>query len=232
MNKQPKPSVPRARQSRQSREHRQQEILKAARDVFERRGYEDATISEIAESIGVVEGTVLHYFQNKRTLMARVIESCYEENLDLLEQGVSAIEGARNKLRYAIHRHMAYLFDNDKLCSVILCESRGSHLELLDKVLDFNRRYTNCVMKIVKEGKASGEINATLPPALVRNVVFGTTEHYLWDTLSGSRIQESSLDIANMLTNLIFDGITQRADPKQQQIEGLISKLNRLLPEA
>lgn len=73
LNKQSKSSTPRPRQSRQSREYRQQEILKAAREVFERCGYEDATISEIADSIGVVEGTVLHYFQNKRTLMARVI---------------------------------------------------------------------------------------------------------------------------------------------------------------
>ncbi|GAB3369291.1 TetR family transcriptional regulator [Spongiibacter taiwanensis] len=205
--------------------------MKAARDVFERRGYEDATISEIADSIGVVEGTVLHYFQNKRTLMARVIESCYEENLDSLEKGIYAIDGARNKLRYAIHLHMAYLFDNENLCSVILCESRGSHLELLEKVHDFNRRYTNCVMKIVKEGKASGEIAANIPATLVRNVVFGTTEHYLWDALSGNRTRESSLEIADMLIALIFDGVAKRPEQNLDQIQGLIGKLNRLLPE-
>ena len=48
----------RKRASRLPREKREADILAAARAVFRLRGYENASISEIAERAGVVEGSI------------------------------------------------------------------------------------------------------------------------------------------------------------------------------
>lgn len=64
---------------RQSREARVRDILNAAREVFEARGYEKATVAEIASRVGIVEGTVFSYFPSKRVLVLKVMEQFYHQ---------------------------------------------------------------------------------------------------------------------------------------------------------
>ncbi|MDX1504403.1 MAG: TetR/AcrR family transcriptional regulator [Spongiibacter sp.] len=214
--------------TRLSREQRQEEIIRAARKVFEKQGYESSTIADIAEEVGVVEGTVLHYFKTKRALMAKVIEEFYSDITATMELGVSRIHGTRNRIRYVIHTHMSFLHDNADLCTVILNESRGSQTELLDKVHKLNKRYTNVVVTIVREGKENGEIAEFASPILVRNVVFGAIEHYLWDLVSGTR-REDIDDISDQLTQLVYSGIVSRPDNISSEVNQLILKLNTLI---
>ena len=214
--------------TRLSREHREKDIVSSARKVFISRGYEDATIAEIADAVGVVEGTVLHYFKSKRALMVKVIEEFYEEITATMEGGVSGISGAQTKLRYIIHTHMSLLDNNSDLCTVILNESRGAQTELLEKVHDFNRRYSNVVINVVREGKQSGEITESASPVLIRNVVFGAIEHYLWDIVAGTK-RESSETIADQLTHLVFNGIISSPENSRGEINHLINKLNKLI---
>ncbi|MBB5189034.1 AcrR family transcriptional regulator [Zhongshania antarctica] len=214
--------------TRLPRRLREKEIVTAARKVFIHRGYELATIAEIANSISVVEGTILHYFKSKRALMAKVIEDFYEEITVTMESGVNAISGTQNKLRYIIHTHMSLLHNNSDLCTVILKESRGSQTELLEKVHTFNRQYSNIVINVVREGKLNDEISESTSPALVRNAVFGTIEHYLWNTVVGTAREDPTL-IADQLTRMIFNGITQQPNNSRGEISHLISKLNQLI---
>ncbi len=54
---------------------RQKQILKAAAEVFSRKGYNAATIPEIAKSAGVAAGTIYIYYPSKRELFMAVIKN-------------------------------------------------------------------------------------------------------------------------------------------------------------
>jgi AcrR family transcriptional regulator len=54
---------------------RQEQILKAALDVFSRKGYAAATIPEIAQAAGVAAGTIYIYYPSKRELFVAVINN-------------------------------------------------------------------------------------------------------------------------------------------------------------
>lgn len=214
--------------TRLSPEQRQLEIVQAARSVFESQGYESSTIADIAKCVGVVEGTVLHYFKTKRALMTKVIEEFYSDITGTMEEGVAGIDGVRNKIRYVIYTHMSILHDNASLCTVILNESRSSQNELLEKVHDLNRRYSHIVISIIREGQDSGEIAEFASPVLVRNVVFGGIEHYLWDIVSGGRSADIE-KIADQLTQLVYTGIVNRPDDVTGEVNQLIVKLNNMI---
>lgn len=62
----------------EQREKRRQEILEAALDLFIRKGYVAAKISDIAQRVGMSVGLLFHYFESK--------EKLYEE---LIRYGVS-----------------------------------------------------------------------------------------------------------------------------------------------
>jgi len=219
----------RKKSTRQSREVRTTAILEAARSVFEQRGYDKATVAEIAELVGVVEGTVFSYFSSKRMLVLKVMEQFYEEITSLIEEGLQGVNGTRNQLHYVIWNHLNIVQKNAALAGVILRESRGLDEKLSDEVHNLNKRYTQSISVIVANGIKAGDIKAETSPSLVRNSIFGTIEHYMWEILS-AQVQVNTDEVANNLTELIFNGIAQvDTEVNHSDVNRLIGKLNKLI---
>ncbi len=53
-------------------EERQKQIISAAAKVFARKGYERATIADIAREAGLAEGSIYNYFKNKSDLLIQL----------------------------------------------------------------------------------------------------------------------------------------------------------------
>ena len=63
---------------------RPQQIMAAALDVFSEKGFERATMEEIAKASGVTKGTIYLYFQNKEELFIQTLRAHVQEVLTLL----------------------------------------------------------------------------------------------------------------------------------------------------
>lgn len=225
MNKAPA----RKRSSRQPKEARIEAILQAARAVFEQVGYERAKIAEIAQAVGVVEGTVFHYFGSKRVLALKLMERFYSQITDELGKGIAGIRGTRNRLRYVIGFHLRVIDDNAALCAMILNESRAMDHEFTKDIQRFNREYTHTLGVVIQEGIASGELRDTTSVALVRNTVYGSIEHALWSHLAdGQRIDVERT--AEQLVELVFSGIRPADDGLgRDEVATLVKRLNRMM---
>ncbi|MFF8102926.1 TetR family transcriptional regulator [Streptomyces sp. NPDC014986] len=64
------PRTPRSPQARR----RQRDILHIAMDTFAARGYNNASLAEIADRAGLTQAGVLHYFRSKALLLTSVLE--------------------------------------------------------------------------------------------------------------------------------------------------------------
>ncbi|MER7778598.1 TetR/AcrR family transcriptional regulator [Streptomyces sp. NPDC096191] len=69
----PKAGGPRTPRSPEAR-RRQQDILEIATDTFAARGYNNASLAEIADRAGLTQAGVLHYFRSKALLLTSVLE--------------------------------------------------------------------------------------------------------------------------------------------------------------
>ncbi|MFF7340524.1 TetR/AcrR family transcriptional regulator [Streptomyces sp. NPDC008163] len=65
-----KPRTPRSPEAQQ----RQRDILHIAMDTFAARGYNNASLAEIADRVGLTQAGVLHYFRSKALLLTSVLE--------------------------------------------------------------------------------------------------------------------------------------------------------------
>ncbi|MFE7459269.1 TetR family transcriptional regulator [Kitasatospora albolonga] len=65
-----RPRTPRSPEAQQ----RQQDILAIAMDTFAARGYNNASLAEIADRVGLTQAGVLHYFRSKALLLTSVLE--------------------------------------------------------------------------------------------------------------------------------------------------------------
>jgi AcrR family transcriptional regulator len=198
--------------SRLSRERRVADIMKAARDVFREKGYEEALISEIAERAQVVEGSIYRYFENKRDLLVKVIEDWYETMLSDYDQQLSGISGTRNRLRFMIWRHLATVHEDPALCHLMFQYLRVGPDYSTTGVYDLNRKYTRRTLDIVREGIASGELRPDIPLRLVRDMIYGCVEHRTWAYLRGEGDFDTNRT-ADAIVDLVLAGLQKTAGP-------------------
>lgn len=67
-------------------QQRKKQILEAARKIFMQKGFYNASIDDVAAEVGVVRGTVLHYYKSKKELMEAVLESTGEDLIPIITQ--------------------------------------------------------------------------------------------------------------------------------------------------
>ncbi|MGH8529298.1 MAG: TetR/AcrR family transcriptional regulator [Nevskiales bacterium] len=216
---------------RLAREQRVDEILAAARDVFCKQGYENTAVSEIAERMGVVEGTIYKYFDSKRELLLKVLEHWYEEMFGDYARDLAGVVGHRARLRLLIWRHLRAVREFPLLCRLMFREVRSEQDYHGSDLHGMNRRYTQFLLDVINDGVSAGEFRADLPPALLRDLVYGGIEHHTWNYVCG----RGDLDIdaiAGQITTALCDGITT-ADLRQemQRLTQIASRIERALPQ-
>jgi len=217
------------RAARLPRAQRIEEILDAAREVFCERGYEDTAVAEIAARIGVVEGTIFKYFENKRELLLKVLGNWYDELFGDYSQDLRGINGAKNRFRYLIWRHLSALHDYPALCRLIFSEVRSRPDYLQSELHAMNRSYTSLLIEVVEEGARNGEFRNNLPLPLIRDLVYGCAEHHAWRFLYGTQQLDPEC-IADQMTAVLCDGIADQRtnETLTQQAERLATIADRL----
>ena len=152
-------------------------ILKAAENIFAQKGFHEATISDIAKKAAVSEATIYDYFSSKEELLfsipAETIHRYQEKNLEILEY----IQGAANKLKFLIYRHLKLYASNPDYANVVMLILKGNRNFLKTEAYKIVQRSARNTTQVLEEGIQNGEFKPNLKPYLVRAMIWGTIEH-------------------------------------------------------
>ena len=72
---------------------RRQEIVDAARHLFQTAGYEQTTMQDVMERLNIAKGTIYHYFDSKEALLEAVVESIVEEHIGQMRLALPGLKG-------------------------------------------------------------------------------------------------------------------------------------------
>ena len=226
----------RTRAPRLNREQRVEEILRAAREVFGERGYEDSAVSEIARRVGVVEGAIYKYFDSKRELLLKVLERWYQEMFGDYARDLRGVSGARERLQLLVWRHLRTVSEYPQLCRLMFLEVRAERGYRGSRLHAMNRRYTRFLTEVLADGVTAGEFRDDLDILLLRDLVYGGIEHHSWNYLCGRG--ELGIDrIAQQITAVLCDGIVTRGKGtdmrrEMQRLSRIASRMEKALPRA
>ena len=181
-------------------------ILRAAQHIFAKKGFQAATISDIAKKAKVSDATIYEYFSSKEELLfsipAETIREYHEKNREILPH----IQGAANKLRFLIHRHLGLYTDNPDYATVVMLTLKGSRNFLKTDAYKIVQSSARNYIQVFEEGIQNGEFRSDIKPYLVRALIWGSIEHLVTrKSLLGK--PADLLDLADDIYDTIFTGI-------------------------
>ncbi len=87
-------------------------ILEAGRELFLREGFEGVSVRRIAEGAGCSPGMLYHFFTSKELLLARLVESAFDQLDERLASYASAGGDPLRRLQKALHAYIEFGFDH------------------------------------------------------------------------------------------------------------------------
>ena len=97
--------------SRRERERlsRRQEIIDAARTVFARKGFNDATLDDVAELAEFGKGTLYNYFENKDALFASVLQDSFDHVMRIANDTLITPAPFAERIEAFVRAELTYL---------------------------------------------------------------------------------------------------------------------------
>ncbi len=146
--------MPRKRQSTKSR------IVKAAWNLFYKKGYEATTVEDIISASKTSKGTFYHYFKGKEALLnslSDLFDSKYRELSETIDTGLSAYE----KLLFLNHE-LFYMIETSVDIDLLAFLYSSQLITKDEKSLsDTKRFYFQWITEILQEGIDKGEFKDT-----------------------------------------------------------------------
>jgi TetR/AcrR family fatty acid metabolism transcriptional regulator len=141
-------------------EFRRNELLIAARAIFSKKGFHEATIDEIAESAEVAKGTVYLYYKSKRDLYLEALRHGIESMNHELNIKAAELGPCREKLRILTATKMEFFEENREFFNIYYSElgKLPSHPAGLDLVKDLYFAQAKIFAGLLQEGMRRREI--------------------------------------------------------------------------
>jgi len=190
---------------------KRQIILSSAIKIFADKGYNDATISEIANLADVATGTVYEYFKNKEELLLAIPEERLQRHLAEIEKAFTLVEPLRKLRRFIKYHFNLYLIDREFLkvwINIIILNRRFYQSRSYESL----QLYLRTFQVLVKEGIDDGSFAQDTNVRVFRNLFIGVFTHMVlrWIFVSQRKTIDMVKEI-NEVTDLLADALTIRS---------------------
>ena len=159
-------------------------LLRAAVSAFNRRGFGQTSLEDIAQSLGVTKAALYYYFPTKSALVA----ACFERALKVASESLAAAKrdgrSGREKLILALRRYLKTMI-GELNESLLLTEEHALTAADRGKLTERRDVFEREMRNLVKEGIRDGSVVAC-DPKLAIFVILGAI-HWVpkWFTLGG-----------------------------------------------
>lgn len=177
--------------------------------VFAERGFDGASMDDVARAAGITKAAIYHHVSGKEALLDRGLSRALEALEAVLEEPAARSRRPIERLRHIVRRvaevAVAVLPE-----LAVLVRVRGNS-ETERRAIARRRSFDAAVTALVREAQTAGEFDASLDPAIVVRLVFGMCNSIVEWYRPGGRLKGP--DIARSLERIVFEG-TLRQPPR------------------
>jgi AcrR family transcriptional regulator len=181
-------------------DRRRQAIVAAASHLYARRGFQGASIADLAKSCGTSKALIYHYFASKEDILYEVMAAHLDDLVDAADDSMRA-GGARERLRALTHAFMQLYIGAQDSHKVLLNDLDNLPAERRAEVVGKQRRIIAVVETLVREIRPEAN-PITLPLTMLFFGMINWT--HTWFRPGGS-VEPNAL--ADITVDLMLNGL-------------------------
>lgn len=174
--------------------------------VFAERGFDAATMDDVARAAGITKAAIYHHVSGKEELLQRGLERALVALFAVLDEEAAQRGPALERLRFILRRVAALALELLPELTVLVRVRGNTKAERA--AIARRRRFDATIAQLVEAAQSAKEIDPNLDAALVVRLMFGMVNSLVeWYRPSGSlRIAT----VSDTMVRMVFDGIAPR----------------------
>lgn len=131
-------------------------IFNVAVELFFRKGYFAASMSEIAKGCGIKKASIYHHFDGKEALLFAIMDTTMQDLLAHLEACMARVDDTEGKLRAAVRSHVRFHLERQKETFIASSELRGLTPAHFKAVTARRDAYESIFQELIRQGMDQG----------------------------------------------------------------------------
>lgn len=194
---------------RKPREQRWAELIEVATEVFFEKGYEAASLQDIADRLGMLKGSLYYYIHSKEDLLYDVISAVHQAGLANIELLAEQDGGALERLHNVIVGHLEHECHNLTRTAVFLHELQALPPQRRETIIGGEHAYRAVFSQLIEQGQHEGSIREDVDPKLGALSVLGSINWvYRWFRQGG---EYTPRQIGEQFAELIIRGLARES---------------------
>jgi TetR/AcrR family fatty acid metabolism transcriptional regulator len=181
-------------------------ILKAATQVFARRGFFQSQVADVARAAGIAAGTVYLYFRSKDELLVSIFERTMRETLAEGEATIGEVQDPEERLRRIARLHLERMGRDRDLAIVFQVELRQSTKFMERFSSTYLRDYLGIIRDTFAEGQRTGAFRPGFNPTIAAKALFGALDEMATNWILTQR-KYPLADQADEVIDLFLNGV-------------------------
>jgi AcrR family transcriptional regulator len=188
-NDRPWGSAPRKRETKFPQ--KKEAVIRAAAALFRDRGYEGASLNDLAEILNITKPTIYYYVENKERLYLEIIRAAQDEILAFMKAAERSTASGHDKLRQIMIDYGLMMISDNGACLVRIPTAPfepDSRVEVVKHIEEADR----IIYRVLAEGERDGSL--FVPDAtVVLHTLFGSLNWVAYWAKSKGRLSPEAL---------------------------------------
>jgi AcrR family transcriptional regulator len=204
--------MPRTSTNKYQQKH--QHAIRAAASVFAAKGFHGASTKDIAERMGIKQGSLYYYFKSKEEALGEVCLFGIEDYVHRMDDIAKSDQPFEAKLIATITSHLSSYRERNEALKVHNDERLYLPAEKRTKLKRLGTRYRQNLEEIFEEGVRNGVLRDSLDCHFAAQSVIGICN--AWGDLIVRDPQLDLFDVIQKCTDLLLNGFRERRKTQRE----------------
>jgi AcrR family transcriptional regulator len=192
--------------ARERRPYNSDAILDLAVRVFLERGYDGASLDDIARAAGITKASIYYHVRGKEELLARGVGRAFDALYAALEEPGAKSGSAVARLRHIVRRTIEISVAMLPEVALLLRVRGNTRAER--RIVERRREFDHLIARYVARAQRAGELRRDVDPRLATRLLFGMLNSITeWYRRGGELGAEG---IAEAVFKVAFEGMAAR----------------------
>jgi AcrR family transcriptional regulator len=179
-------------------------IINAAGELFDIKGFNQTSLADIAESLGVARPSLYHYFNGREQILAAGVDRLTEQRNQLIEELRGVPGDPTERLTTIVTTFGRFVVDNPAWIRVVLRDGPALPAEASERDTASRMDFFRLLVEVIHDGIEQGHVRPVDEEAAALSIVSALSS-LNWQYVAN--LKESPRDFTKSTADLLLHGI-------------------------